>query len=285
MNAMTCAEVVEQLDFLAANECDPATAAKLHQHLRECAACARQYAASQQLIAQLDAQYGLDALDRLELLIEERSKPARKPRPFFRVIQPVLAAAAVILIAIGVSFWLPSLKPVDAPQFALLVQVREIEKPVRNGEKIQALPAHVLIAKGAEIRDKLRKVERDGPLPLPPRVAIDLTLVNEGKRPVEVKLGDDTTLLSFELDETKVVRVPAPKAKDPEFLQARTLELKPGEKHTIVVDRLIAGSPGKLEYIYPIESGDHEVAPSLRFSADGKMVEVRGKATRVKIVE
>lgn len=285
MNAMTCAEVVEQLDLLAANECDPATAAKLHQHLRECAACARQYAASQQLIAQLDAQYGLDALDRLELLIEERSKPARKPRPFFRVIQPVLAAAAVILIAIGVSFWLPSLKPDDTPQFALLVRVRESEKPVRNGEKIQAMPAHMLLAKGEEIRKKLLKAERDGPLPLPPKVALDLTLVNEGKRAVEVKLGDDATLLTFELDEEKVVRVPAPKAKEPEFLQSRTLDLKPGEKHTIVVDRLIAGSPGKLEYIYPIERGEYEVTTSLRFTAGAKAVEVRGQATRVKIAE
>lgn len=285
MNAMTCADVVEQLDLLAAGVCEPATAEMLHQHLRDCPACASQFAASQHLMARLDAHLDESGLQRLQARIDAETRPTRRPRLFSPFIRRAMAAAALFLIATGLAFWLPTWRPgprSDEPQFALLVQARNDQPQAMNKE---ALPAHALIARGVELRDRLRKAERDGSLPLPPAVALELTLVNESKRPVDVRFGDATTLLTLELPEEKVVRMPAPKAKDPAFLQPRTVELKPGEKHVLAIDRLIAGSPGNLDYIYVIEPGEFAVTASLRFTADGKAVVALGQPARVKIGE
>ena len=290
MNAMTCTEVQEQLDLLAADACDPATQDALEAHLRACPACADQFAVSRRLVGLLDVHLNQGGLERLRQRLDEQARPARKPRLFAPVVRRVLAAAALILIVVGLTIWIPNWRPDpirDEPQFALLVEAR---KPVKmrapdkeKAEPPTPLPAHVRAAKDA--REELVKAQREGKLPLPPIVALELTLRNESKRAIEIHLGDASALLTLDLPKEGVIRISVPQAPEPDFLQPRTLTLAPGEQHIIHIERLIAGERGKLEYIYVNEPGEYDVTVSLRITADEKAVTVTGAPTRIKVVE
>src|SRR5207248_1141874 len=54
MNAMTCAEVEEQLDLLAADACDAPMRETLEGHLRDCPTCAAKFSQSKRLQGLLD---------------------------------------------------------------------------------------------------------------------------------------------------------------------------------------------------------------------------------------
>ena len=70
MNAITCQEVQEQLDLLAAGECDRPTQEALESHLQQCQACAATYAESRRVLGLLDLHLRQDGLERLQQRIE-----------------------------------------------------------------------------------------------------------------------------------------------------------------------------------------------------------------------
>ena len=59
--------------------------------------------------------------------------------------------------------------------------------------------------------------------------------------------------------------------------------MEPGKQLTLQIDRLVAGSPGKLEYLYLTEPGEFTLTPRLRLTADGQPVTVKGAAVRIKV--
>src|SRR6516225_10120723 len=116
MNALTCQQVEEQLDLLAAGECDKPTRRALERHLETCAACSASYAESRRLQAMLELQLNEAAqLQRLRTAIDatmlpavERRKPATESRatllPFARRISSL---AALLLVTLGLALLLP----------------------------------------------------------------------------------------------------------------------------------------------------------------------------------
>jgi hypothetical protein len=308
MNAMTCEEVQEQLDLLAAGECDPPTKDALEQHLGVCPACSASYAQSQRLLGLLDLHWNDQGVERLRQRIEQQARPAhqksgsqtqfgnqRRVRPF---IHRSVAVAALFLIAVGLMLWAPiwdTDRRGSGPALALLVHARkEIQAPeldkhqeLVKGHAAQKVMVIPLAARGgAAFRRELDQAQRDGRLPLPSEISLELVLVNTGKRPVEVRLGDETPTLSLELTGDGVVRMSAPKAQkqeEPDFLRTQALQLEPGKKHIFHIDRLIAGSRGNLEYIYLTEPGEYTLTASLRLTADGHVVTVTGTPLRIKV--
>jgi Putative zinc-finger len=294
MNAMTCHEVQEQLDLLAAAEIDPPMRDALENHLRQCEACAARYAESQRMLGLLDLQFRQDGLERLQRRIEEEARPRRNRRFFSRFNSVVGLVAALVLIALGLIWWLPR-DTVDRPkvgvEFALLVRAGKDKPeiaprmPATLKNKPEDAVATVALAErdGAAFRQELKQAQRDGKLPLPPVVSLELVLVNTGKLSVEVRLGDANAQLTLEVAGDGVVRVAAPDAETPQSLRPQTLQLEPGAEHVLQIERLVAGSPGKLEYIYLTEPGEFTLTPRLQLTADAVPITVTGTKMRIKV--
>jgi Putative zinc-finger len=294
MNAITCQEVQEQLDLLAAGECDRPTQEALESHLQQCQACAATYAESRRVLGLLDLHLRQDGLERLQQRIEEEAQPRRKRRSFTPLIGGFSLVAALILIAVGLIWWLPKEgndRKGAGPEFALLVRAGqaklEIAPPLpapRNAKDPEAVAVMALAERdGVALRRELLQAQRGGKLPLPPAVALELVLVNTGKHAVEVRLGDAAAHLSLELAGDGVLRIAAPDADTPEPLREQTLQLEPGKELILRIDRLVAGSPGKLEYIYLTEPGEFMLTPRLQLTAAGLPATVTGKAKRIQV--
>ena len=291
MNAMTCEQAREQIDLLAAGECDPPTRAAVEQHLSGCAACAADYAESHRLLALLDQHWSEAGIERLRRRIDAEARPVRRLRLFSPLVRRSLAAAAVILIAAGLVTWLPNWdgSKTAEPQLALLV--RPGEAPFRFEEiapaKVRANPppAEALTLKAQALKAleaDLVEAQREGKLPMPPLVSVDLALVNRDKKPIELTIGDLEPTLAMELEGANVVRIAATSAEPPAYLRRQSVHLEPGKQFALHIDRLIAGSPGKLEYIYLTEPGDYTLTVQLRVRIDKRVVTVTGDPVRIK---
>lgn len=285
MNAMTCAQVQEQLDLLAADECDAPSRAALESHLRGCPACAAKYAQSQRLLGLLALHWNEQGLERLQQRIGQQARP---PRRFVRPFVRALAVAALILITVGLVWWLPNWNTEHkgaGPAFALLVHQREqmpdkLPAPPKD-KMVEAMPALVRTARGGkEFRDELIRAQKNGKLPPPSAVALDLMLVNTSDQAVEFRLAPT---LELDLPGDGVIRIAAPDAETPDYLLPRPLQLKPGQEHVIRIDRLIAGSQDNLEYIYVTEPGEYTLTARLRFTIAGKGVTVTGPPVGIKV--
>jgi hypothetical protein len=213
-------------------------------------------------------------------------------RIFTPFVRRAIAVAAVFLIAVGLVWWLPRGNDDgkdSEPQFALLVQSGKPRLkallPAQIRDKATEAVAIVPLAarNGEAFREDLKQAQRGDKLPLPPEVALELVLVNAGKRAVEVRLGDAGSELSLDVPGEAVVRVTAPKAELPAALRPQTLQLEEGQRHVIHIDRLVAGSPGKLEYIYLTEPGEYKLTARLRLTADGRAATVTAEPVRIKV--
>lgn len=282
MNTMNCAQAQEQLDLLAADECDPPDRVALESHLRSCPTCAAKYEESRRLLGLLDVHWNEQGLERLRQRIDQQARPPRRfVRPFMR---GVLAAAAMLLIAVGLAWWLPNRHDGPEPSFALLIPPRK-QMPDKlpappNDKGLEAMAVVVRnLRSGKEFRDELARAQQQGKLPLPPAIALDLALVNTGDRAVEVRLGE----LELDLPGDGVIRMAAPEGQTPNFLRPQPLHLKPGQEHIIHIDRLIAGSSNKLEYIYVIEPGNYTLTARVRFTVAGKAMTVSGPPVRIMV--
>src|SRR5438105_1219339 len=107
MNALTCEEVQQQLDLLAAGECDPTAREALEHHLQHCPTCAAGYAESQRLLGMVDLHWNQRGLERLRQRIDQHALCHRKLRLFTPFVRGAVAAAAMLLIAVGLIWWRP----------------------------------------------------------------------------------------------------------------------------------------------------------------------------------
>jgi hypothetical protein len=303
MNAMTCAEVEGQLGLLAAGECDRPTRQAVERHLAHCPACAASYAESQRLLGLLALELDQAGPERVRQRIErEERQPPRRPAllPFVR---RVAAVAALFLLAVGLSWWLRTWparegEP-DLQLAALAIRGDQLEMkanqvmPARATGELSAFrtpsDAEPLIValppgqRGGAFRRELLQAERDGKLPPPPALPLALALKNAGARPLVVRVGDAATGVALDVYGPGVVRLPASAGAALEFLQPRTLRLAPGEQYVFRIDRLIAGAPGRWEYVYLTEPGAYTLVARLRVTADDRVVTVASEPIRVKV--
>ena len=69
----------------------------------------------------------------------------------------------------------------------------------------------------------------------------------------------------------------------PDILEPRTARLSPGVMFRRPIDRLIAGRPGAIEYIYLTEPGEYTVKVVLRLTVDGKPLTIATEPVRVRV--
>jgi hypothetical protein len=297
MNVMSCHDVEEQLDLLAAGECDPPTRLAVERHLEGCPACTARYAKSQRLLGLLDLNWNEGGPARLR----ERIDLEEQRRQRWQFVRRAAAVAALFLLTVGLMWMLPRWQPhTSEPDLQLSLVLLDVGPEAKMGPAIEVRatrdPAAPLKGSGAEamamvpapgktgeaFRSELLQAQRDGKLPLPPAFPLALALTNTGERRLEVRLGDVETELSLELQGQGVVRLPAVGVAEPEFLQSQTFQLAPGEQLVFRIERLIAGARGRLEYLYLTEPGDYDLIASLRVTANGTVVKLRSETIHVK---
>src|ERR1700691_6046987 len=102
MNVLTCQQVEETLDLLAAGECERPTRRAVEQHLDGCPTCATKFADSQRLQGLLDLHWNeADQLRRLHERIDEAAHQTRRPRLLVGPwMQRGAALAALLLVTI-----------------------------------------------------------------------------------------------------------------------------------------------------------------------------------------
>jgi hypothetical protein len=137
--------------------------------------------------------------------------------------------------------------------------------------------------RGKAFRRELLAVWGDGELPPPTAVPLALVLRNTGARPLVVQVGDAATDLALEVRGRGVIRLRAPGVAGPESLQLRTLRLAPGEQGVFRIERLIAGAPGRWEYLYLTEPGDYVLTARLRLTAGGRVTTLTSEPIHIRV--
>jgi hypothetical protein len=286
MTPLTCEQVEEQLDLLAAGECDRPTRRAVEAHLESCAACSASYAESQRVQGMLDLHYNeTEQQERLRRRIDEADRAARRPRvlPF---VKRAASLAALLLVTFGLALMLPNWKEYrPGSELALLVKgdgTREMKVgPAVGPEHVQAdatarfQKKEVVLSlpeaqRGDKARRQLRELQSKDELPPPPPVPLGLELKNTGVRPLEVRLGGDELNLSLDVKGPGVLRLPAPDRELPPLPEPQTLRLAPGASHLLPFERLIAGRRGHVEYVYLTEPGEYPLTIRLRVRVDGE---------------
>ena len=290
MNAMTCREVEEQLDLLAAGECDTRTRPLLERHLQNCGACAARSRESQRLLGLLDLHFNGTGLRRLRERIEQEERRPRRRQVVLPFARRAAVLAALFLLSVGLAWWLPVGQPESGPPLQLVALLAKEDQPKRemgSGKDLQLFPPQIAMMEkvkvksevppkllGEAFRRELHQAQREGKLPLP--TAVPLELVLKSTSPVEVRLGGPATELWLEVQGNGVVRIPAGQGGDTCVSPVgKQLQLVPGKPHVIRIDRLIAGRPGRLEYIYLTEPGNYTLSARLRLMVGGTAVTVR----------
>ena len=142
MNTLTCPQVVEQIELYAAGECDEPERTAIQRHLASCSACARAEREARQLAGLLDIRFQEpDRLERLQRRIESEGR--WRPRSVLPLVRRLAAAAAVVALAVGLSFWFRSFSPEggasEGPLVASLLPERRIA--VLPEVKVEKFPA------------------------------------------------------------------------------------------------------------------------------------------------
>src|SRR5260370_13956305 len=107
MNAMTCHDVEEHLDLLAADECDRPTRSAVERHLEHCAACAARYADSRRLLGLLDLHWDAAGPGRVRRQIEREERPASRPPVVLSFARPAASLPALPLVKFRLGRLLP----------------------------------------------------------------------------------------------------------------------------------------------------------------------------------
>ncbi len=289
MNVLTCQQVEEHLDLLAAGECDRPTRRAVEQHLDSCPTCAARYAASQRLQGLLDLHWNeAEQLRRLHERIDEAARQTRRPRLLVGPwMQRAAALAALLLVTFGLTLLMPKS---DEPSAGSDLTMAVLTLPgARNTMEMKVVPAMVRdavppvpldekgitlklpeVRNGDEYRRELLRRQDRGDLPLPPSLPVELTVQNNGPRPLNVQLGGPDAELRLDIQGPGVLRLSAPADVQPALLHQQTLRLAPGHQRRLAVDRLIAGSARHVEYVYLTEPGDYTLTIRLSALVDGK---------------
>jgi hypothetical protein len=294
---MTCHEAEPLLDLLAAEECDASERQALERHLQNCPACAASYAQSRQLVGLLALQFDEAVPQRLWRRLEAAPHARRPRRAVLPFARRVAAVAAMLLLAVSFGFGIRNW-PGDEPQLQLaavgirahpgVLDVQEVQ-PARGPDKqlkrsALAQPLTLVLPPGQHgeaFRQQLAQAERDGNLPPPTAVPLAFVLKNTGTRPVIVNLGAKTTSVALDVHGPNVFRAHAVGVDQSEVFRMGVVRLARGQQQTLRFDRLIAGAPGRLEYIYLTEPGEYIIVARLRFPVADRLVTVASEPLRV----
>jgi hypothetical protein len=303
MNAITCQQVEEHLDLLAAHECDRPTRRAVEQHLETCAACAASYAASEWLQGLLELHWNeADRLERLHRRLDEADRQTRQPRRLaIPWMKRVGSLAALVLVTWGLTLLLPSGNDQPAGNELALAAAfsREndmVKEAIRIGPavaKVEVPPGQVAERgfrltlpddqRGPAYQAQLRRWQREGKLHPPPPFGLELKLTNHSSRPLDVQLGDDTEL-RLDVQGPGVLRLQAPPGEKPNFLRPQPWRtLAPGQQRSLLLERLTEGSRRHLEYIYLTESGDYTLTIHLRALVNREPAWLTGGVLRLKV--
>jgi hypothetical protein len=280
MSPLTCPEVEEQIDLYAAGECDAPARSEVERHLADCPSCARRCDEARRLIVLLDL-HGRQAegLRRLQARIAEETRPRRALRsltlPARRVLafhQPLRALAALFLLTLGLTWWLPSgagpglsadlAAPADfAPQEGRAEVIKHpadarFTKALAS-RTARAAPTFTLDLAGqtpAAFRERLHTAAGTADLPRPPEVNLALELHNRGDRVLRIWL-DRRATLTLELLGPGAVTVPARDAAVKLFEPGRVLTLAPGQTGRLPIPRLAYGRADDVWYAYWTKPG------------------------------
>jgi hypothetical protein len=297
--------VEEQLDLLAAGECDRPTRRAVEAHLESCPACSASYAESQRVQGMLDLHYNeAERQARLRRHIGEADRAARRPRvlPF---VNRVASLAALLLVTFGLALLLPNWKEYR-PGNDLTVEARvigdarvlEILKgdpemaPARAVDmasaRLDGKAVHLSLPEaeqGSKFRQQLNDLHRkDERPPLPPPVPLALHVTNTTARPLDLRLDGDGASVSLDVKGPGVARLPAPRGEPPPLLR-KSLRLAPRDGRTLPVERLIAGSRREHEYVYLLDPGKYTLTVRLRGSVNGAPVELTSGPISLQVAD
>jgi hypothetical protein len=295
MNALTCQQVEEQLDLLAAGECDRPTRHAVEHHLETCAACSASYAESRHLQGMLDLHWNEEAaIQRLRQRIEVTERESRRPRllkwPF---LNRAVGLAALLLLTFGLALMLPrgvEVRPGGELAMAVLQSSRDgMTRDVAKAEALVApAPGGVeAVAAKSDARKftlTLPKV-RDGNLPPLPALPLEIELMNNGARPLTVEVGGEDAELRLDVQGPGVVRRPAPPEEEAAFLPKQTLGIAPGASRTLRLERLVEGTHKHISYVYLTKPGEYTLTIQLWVRVDGKSEKLTGGPVHLTVRE
>ena len=302
MTPLECPRIDELLDLYAAGECEEADKEVVRRHVAGCRRCAAELERAREVSGLLDLHFCQDeGLARLERKLRQQVRlPARRwSRP--EVTRPLLSLAAMLLVTVGLGLWL---SPADlgreepAPLVVSLVQapdllqampaaVRGMDAVKFAAPKDAAIEADLGGKSPAEWEKAVRKGEKTGRPPLPPRVPLRISLRNSGPQPLHVEIGGRSFDYRLQLSGPRVVRLQAGE-KSP--VNRHSLTIPPGGEAGLPWERLIAVENGKAEYFYPLAPGEYQLRITVRALAwkDGqraRAVWLRGVAPLEAVTE
>jgi hypothetical protein len=299
MNALTCEQVEQQLDLLAAGECDLPTRRALERHLEDCASCSASYRERQLLQGMLDLHYNeTSRLQRLHERIEEADRPVLRFRPrVLPFVKRFASLAALLLVAVGLMLAFPH-SEMGQPEVQMGAAV---VSSVGGAEAMKVAPAVRVVAdtqaqeritlpasqSGPGFRKELMEAKHNEKVIAPPALGLAVEVKNTRSRPVQVQFDNDTELL-LDVTGPGVVRLPAPPGTEPRFLLPRTLRLlldEGCEGFTLTIDRLESGSRRHLEYVYLTEPGEYTLTVRLRVRIDNRLEVLTKGPIRVRVTD
>jgi hypothetical protein len=105
MSTLTCNQVLEEIELYAAGECDPAQREAIEQHIAGCTSCAGALEEAREVVGWVTLSMREPAA--LERLRDSVAKEARRPRQSRHLlVLKVAAMAAVLLLTVGLFFWM-----------------------------------------------------------------------------------------------------------------------------------------------------------------------------------
>ncbi len=281
MSPLECPEIEELLDLYVLGECDDAGREAVDRHVAGCRRCEAELARSRELAGMLDVRFGEErVLARLERRLRQQTGLPQRSWHRGETVRPLLSLAAMLLVALGLGFWLrpgPAAVATDtslhvslaaAPQVELAAPAalrgRDIAQP--QFAKKETLAVDLEGRSLAEWTRAVRAGAEAGRPPLPPRVPLRIALRNPGTEPLHVEVGGKGFVCRLHLTGPRVLRLRAgPGAPVP--IHQQSLTIPPGGEVGIIWDRLISVADGGVEYLYPLAPGDYIMEAQVRVGA------------------
>src|SRR5262249_33740299 len=151
-----CEEIDDLLPWYATGECAPDSRSLVERHLAHCPRCRQGYAEMERLSALLDWQH---RADESLLRLKGRLREVRRRRAVLPIVRRFAAAAALLLVTIGLTAW-PSPTHEEEPSITVaLVAGGEEAVP---GPRAKALPAREELATTMQRVDLALEVKNQG---------------------------------------------------------------------------------------------------------------------------
>lgn len=307
MKPMTCTDVDEHIELFAAGECAAPMASAIRRHLSGCVRCMNAEVEARQFMGMMDLR--LQEPDRLQRLLDRiatesspvppiaptvpNAKQKRRAMPVrsnsFASRQRWFALAASILLPIGIGIWLTPRDESPTPDVARtdLTLALLPDRSTRGHEKLMppnAVDKAVTVQSlsfpfepggktSKEFRSMLEEAAFMKAHKAPPEVDLTLQIGNPTNRPLLLHFDDPRAELRLSLTGPGVLRLDAPAGTDP-FAGQRDMQLAPGARKELAINRLVEGSRKHPVYCYWTEPGDYQLRAILRLpvEVDGRTV-------------